>query len=333
MEMGGRMESAKDDRVVPVTIKKRRRDMFQQNSFFEFIVASLKGMSQIVLIEHVVTGSLILVAITITSPYLGLITLLSVLIGTLVAKVGGADKAVVQAGLFGYNSALTGLALAIFLTGSYTWALALIGAALVSILTGALMHAVQDTDIPILTFPFVVITWFMLLVSYKLEVFQLSTSLAPGALSEWTLTVEGNLDWLTGFILSVAQIFLLDNLYAGIVLIIALFWGGWKYGVYALIASVSALITAYILGGEHSLISLGLYGYNAVLTIIAVSIVFKEQQNRYAIYSGIIGACLTILITASLSVWLVPFGLPALTMAFVLSTWIFLGARKVMPNL
>lgn len=100
-----------------------------------------------------------------------------------------------------------------------------------------------------------------------------------------------------------------------------------------MIACAVALLTALILGGEHSVISLGLYGYNAILTIIAVSIVFKEIENRYALFSGMIGAGLTILITASLSIWLVPFGLPALTMAFVLSTWIFLAARKVMPKL
>src|SRR5699024_5449015 len=113
----------------------------------------------------------------------------------------------------------------------------------------------------------------------------------------------------------------------------ALFLAGWKYGVYAVIATITALLTAYLLGGEHSLISLGLYGYNAILTIIAISIVFTDRHNVFALYSGIMGASLTIIITASLTVWLVPFGLPALTMAFILSSWLFIAARKVMPNL
>src|SRR5690625_2097459 len=313
-----------DEAVLP----DREKKSFKESNWFEFIIAAFKGMSQIVLIENAITGLIILVAIFVASPFIGIITLLSVVIGTFVAKVGGADEQIVNSGLFGYNSALTGLALALFLTGPYNWIIALIGAALASILTAALMHFIKGTQIPILTFPFVVITWFMLLISYKLEVFQLSSALAPGTLTDWSLSIPGGIDWISGFILGISQIFLLENIYTGILLFIALFWAGWRYGLYAMIASAAGLLTAVILSGEHSLISVGLYGYNAILTIIAVAIVFKESENKFALFSGIIGASLTVLITASLTIWLVPFGLPALTMAFVLSSWIFLARSE-----
>ncbi len=314
-------------------IQDHEANLFRKGDVYQFIIASVKGISQIVLIENVITGLIILAAITVASFFLGMITFLSVVIGTLVAIIGGADKKAIHSGLFGYNSALTGLALALFLTGPYNWIIALIGAGLASIVTAALMHMIKRTTIPILTFPFVIITWFMLLISYKLDVFQLSSSLAPGTLSNWTLVISGDVDVVTGFVLGIAQIFFLDNILSGILLFIALFWAGWRFGIYAIIASAFALLTAFLLGAEHDLISLGLYGYNAILTIIAVSIIFKENENRFAFISGLVGAGLTILITASLSTWLVPYGLPALTMAFVLSSWIFLGARKVMPNL
>lgn len=312
-------------------MQKRYKNFLKEGELFPFLLASIKGISQIMLIENAITGIIILLAITLASPFLGSITFISVMIGTLIAKIGGADKQAVNAGLFGYNSALTGLALSLFLDGPYNWIIALIGAAIVSILTAALMHFIKGIDIPILTFPFVIITWFMLLISYKLETFQLNPILAPEILSNVTVDFSGEINWLGGFVLGIAQIFFLDNMYSGILLFIALFWAGWRFGVYAIIASAIALLTASLFGGEPSLTSLGLYGYNAILTIIAVSIVFKESDNRFALYSGMIGASLTILITASLSVWLLPFGLPALTMAFVLGTWIFLGARKVMP--
>lgn len=314
-------------------IQDHEANLFRKGDVYQFIIASVKGISQIVLIENVITGLIILAAITVASFFLGMITFLSVVIGTLVAIIGGADQKAIHSGLFGYNSALTGLALALFLTGPYNWIIALIGAGLASIVTASLMHMIKRTTIPILTFPFVIITWFMLLISYKLDAFQLSSSLAPGTLSNWTLVISGDVDVVTGFVLGIAQIFFLDNILSGILLFIALFWAGWRFGIYAIIASAFALLTAFLLGAEHDLISLGLYGYNAILTIIAVSIIFKENENRFAFISGLVGAGLTILITASLSTWLVPYGLPALTMAFVLSSWIFLGARKVMPNL
>lgn len=321
------------DTLQETFIQKGKSKSWKAGDMYKFFVASLKGISQIMLIENSTTGVLILVAITIASPYLGMITLLSVMIGTFVAKVSGANHQTIQAGLFGYNSALTGLALAFFLVGPYAWIIALFGAAIVALLTAAFMHSMKETEIPVLTFPFVIITWFLLLTSYKLNVFQLSPSLTSVELANMTLDFSGTINWFDGFVLSIAQIFFLDHLVSGILLFIALFLAGWRYGVYAVIATITSLLTAYVLGGEHSLISLGLYGYNAILTIIAVSIVFKDKENVFALYSGIFGASLTIVITASITIWLFPLGLPALTMAFILSTWLFLAARKVMPNL
>ena len=68
-----------------------------------------------------------------------------------------------------------------------------------------------------------------------------------------------------------------------------------------LLGNVAAVMMAYFLGGERSTIALGLYGYNAILTIIAVSAVFNSEQNRFAPLSGIIAACLTVPITAALA--------------------------------
>ena len=81
-------------------------------SFLTFIAASLKGISQVILIENAITGLLILIAITIDSYYLGIIALLSAIIGTLVENLEVQMKIRINQGLFGYNSVLTGMALA-----------------------------------------------------------------------------------------------------------------------------------------------------------------------------------------------------------------------------
>ncbi|GHI00039.1 urea transporter [Neobacillus kokaensis] len=298
-----------------------------------FLSASLKGISQVILIENVITGLLILIAIMISSVYLGVIAFLSAVIGTLVGKFGGANEESINQGLLGYNSVLTGMALALFINGSYTWIIALAGAAVAAIFTAAMMHFMKNTEIPILTFPFIVLTWFILLAAYKLKALTLSSSLVPQDLTHWELNITGKVNLLDGIFHGIGQVFFLDNTMSGILIFIAVFWGGRKLGLYAVIGNAAAIIIAYVLGGEHALIVLGLYGYNAILTIIAVSAVFKNQHHRYALQSGIIAACLTVPITAGLSAWLLPYGLPALTMPFVLATWLFLGARKVMPNL
>lgn len=300
---------------------------------FSFLIASMKGISQVILIENAVTGFIILLAITTSSYLLGIITLLSAFIGTGMGKIGGADEKIVQQGLFGYNSVLTGLALTLFLSGPYHWIIALVGAIIAAIYTAALMHAMGNRALPVLTLPFITLTWFMLLTSYRLQVFQLSPELVPQNLSQRKLEIEGNIDWIEGIFNGIGQIFFLHNTLSGILLFIAVFWAGWRLGLYAIIGNAVALLTSYILGGEHTLIYMGLYGYNAILTIIAVSHVFNTDRHRFALVSGIIAAALTVQISASVTTWLSPYGLPALTMPFVISTWLFLGARKVMPNL
>ena len=116
-------------------MKTDKRTSFMDGKFFTFIAASLKGISQVILIENAITGLLILIAITIESYYLGIIALLSAIIGTLVAKFGGADENTINQGLLGYNSVLTGMALALFLSGPYMWIVALVGAAIAAIFT------------------------------------------------------------------------------------------------------------------------------------------------------------------------------------------------------
>lgn len=314
-------------------MKKNKPNLLSEGAFFPFISATLKGISQVILIENTITGLLILIAITISSYYLGIIALLSSIIGTLVGKFGGAVENSINQGLLGYNSVLTGMALGLFLSGPYMWIVALVGSALAAIFTAAMMHFMKRTEIPILTFPFIVLTWFILLSTYKLKGIILSSSLTPQSLTNWKLNIAGEIHLLDGIFNGIGQVFFLNNLISGILVFIAVFWGGKKLGLYAAIGNITAVIIAYFLGGEHSLIVMGLYGYNAILTIIAVSAVFNSEHNRFAPLSGILAACLTVPITAGLSTLLLPYGLPALTMPFVLCSWMFLGARKILPNL
>ena len=280
-----------------------------------------------------VSGVLILIAITISSYELGIIALLSSIIGTLIGKIGGANEKSVNSGLYGYNSVLTGIALTLFLTGSSRWIIALVGAVIAAIFAATMVHFMKNTALPILTFPFIILTWFMLLVSYRLKAFQLSNTLVPQSLTHWELDIAGEVNWTEGIFNGIGQIFFLDNTLSGLLLFIAVFWAGWRLGLYAVVGNAVALLIAYGLGGEHSLIILGLYGYNAILACMAVAIVFSTEDNRFRSISGILAACLTVPLTASVSTWLLPYGLPALTMPFVLSTWLFLGARKVLPTL
>ncbi|MBS4196944.1 urea transporter [Lederbergia citri] len=313
---------------------KNHRNSWTEGNIVQFLIASMKGISQVILIENVLTGIIILIAISCASIVLGIITLLSSILGTFVGKLGRADEAKVKQGLFGYNSVLTGIALMLYMSGPYHWIIALFGAAVAAILTATMMHFMKNKELPVLTAPFVVLTWFMLLVTYRLKTFDLSKALVPQNLSSWELNTAGEINWVEGAVGGIEQIFFLDNPFSGILLFIAVFLAGWKFGLFTIIGNTVALLVSFWLGGEHSLIYSGLYGYNAILASLAVGAFYTNHKPfGELLFSGILAAVLTVLLTASVSTWLLPYGLPALTMPFVLSTWIILGARKVLPGL
>ncbi len=112
--------------------------------------------------------------------------------------------------------------------------------------------------------------------------------LVPQSLAQWELQIEGDIDWTEGIFSGIGQIYFLDTILSGILLFIAVFWAGWKFGLYAILGNAVALLTAYGLGGEHSLILEGLYGYNSILACLAVAAVFNPDDHRFAPISGIV---------------------------------------------
>ncbi|WP_454191588.1 urea transporter [Paenibacillus sp. Marseille-Q7038] len=296
------------------------------------ISATFKGISQVIFIENAFTGLLITIAIMFSSVSLGIIALLSSLIAVLIGRLGGAKRALVNQGLLGYNSVLAGIAISLNLQGGIRFAIALAGAVVAALFTVAMMQWMEHLSIPVLTFPYIIMTWFLLLASYRLGLFKLNPNLTPQDLSHLNLHFEGTVNSIQGMVSGVGQVYFQDSFWAGILILIGIFWAGWKLGLYAVLGSAVALLTAYWLGAEVSMLNSGLYGFNAVLTMLAVGVVF-DAKSRFAPITGIIAAMVSVPVTASVTTWMMPYGLPTLTMPFVLSTWLFLAARKALPNI
>ncbi|WP_438350536.1 urea transporter [Paenibacillus sp. FA6] len=306
--------------------------MSKNSGFSPLIPSSLKGISQVILIENAVTGLFVLVAITLSSYLLGIVTLASALIGTWIARVCGANETTVKQGLFSFNSVLTGIALTLNLNGSNRWILALAGAAVTVLVTAALMYVMRNSGLPVLTFPYIILTWFILLAPYKLENMKLNPDLVPQNLSAWKLSETDVVDWKYGLIRGIGQVYFLDNVWCGILILFAIFWASRRLGLYAILGNFIAWLTAYGLGAEVELLNMGLYGYNAVLTIFAVEY-YCGINHRSTLLMGIFGAMISVPITASVGTFLSPYGLPSLTMPFLLSTWLILSARKILTKL
>ena len=75
----------------------------------------------------------------------------------------------------------------------------------------------------------------------------------------------------------------------------------------------------------------GVFGFNSVLVAIALASVFLAP-SRMSITYALLGATATPFVAAAATAALAPLGMPALTLPFVLVTWTFLFASRMLSK-
>jgi urea transporter len=127
--------------------------------------ATIKGISQVFLINSVVTGALFVVALLISSPWAAAFAVAGSIVSVTVAWILGASPAEIDSGLYGFSPVLTAIALGcVFFKPSWRVALfALLGTVFAVITQGALDAALAPMGIPTFTAAFVFVTWLFLL--------------------------------------------------------------------------------------------------------------------------------------------------------------------------
>jgi urea transporter len=123
------------------------------------------SIGQIFFQDNWISGYLILVAIGLNSRIGAAMALLGAVVGTLIAALYGGPEGAVRDGLFGYNSALTAMALGgVFLVLTWRSLLyAVFGAVLASWLWASVAIFLTPIGMPVLTSTFVLVSWLMLL--------------------------------------------------------------------------------------------------------------------------------------------------------------------------
>ena len=143
--------------------------------------------------------------------------------------------------------------------------------------------------------------------------------------------ISGTIDFLLN---GVAQVFFMGSSLAGIIFVIALAINSKRAAAFAIIGSIAGSLVGLALGIElvpsslsspGDALTYGIFGFNSVLTAIALGDTFL-QKGRSATTAAVIGALITGFVTGSLIWFSKTFGLPVETSAFVLTTWIFLFA-------
>lgn len=302
-----------------------------------FADACLRGAGQVMLQNNPVTGLLMLVAVawgTIRTGTAEVVVgaLVGLLAGTATALLLRVDVASWRQGLFGFSPLLTGAALPTFLAARpLLWAYVVLGAALTTVVTLALSNVLNSWAVPALTFPFVLTSWFLLMGAYqfmRVGAGALSRPALPAAVAPQSAHAPLTFDFLaTGTLKGVAQVFLIDDWISGVVILVALAVNSRAVALAAIVGSVVGTALAIGLGAEATAIGKGIWGFNAVLTAIALGAVFYRPMPAVAVYT-LLGMIATVWVQAALTTVLAPYGIPTLTGPFVVATWLFLLPKR-----
>ncbi|MCD8826722.1 urea transporter [Staphylococcus gallinarum] len=291
----------------------------------------LRNISQVLLLENAITGLCILVGLFIGNWKVGLMALLGSIIALLLAKWTNYSEAEIEAGLAGFNPVLTAIALTLFLVPKwYSLVIVLLAVIITMPIGSAVREYFKPFGIPMLTIPYVFVSWLILLMSFQFKFVNANVHILPNKVQEITFSgnsVEGLQAFFTGF----SEVFLLNHVITGFLILVGIFIASRRAAVYVIFANLIGLGAVSLLGANHDQINDGLFAYNVVLTVLALGIAFRTIISRTM--SIVLGLLLTIILHAGMTTLLTPFGLPVFTLPFIIATWIMLfGGNRMKLN-
>lgn len=306
-------------------------DMAARNGGIGFVDICLRGAGQVIFQNNPLTGLFFLLAIVWGAIAAGQIAIaigaiVALVVSTYTAILLDVDEASLKQGLFGFNGVLVGAAVPTFLASEPAmWFVLLIGAAVSTVVMLAVSNVMKTWGAPALTFPFVLTTWFIMLAAYSFGRVAI-TGLSPPSLPHPPGSTGFDLSalellrtWLRG----PAQVFLINNVISGILVVIGLAVSSRFAAVFALAGSALAILIAILFGASASSVSAGLYGFSPVLTAVGLGCVFYAPSWRVTIYA-LLGTIFTVIVQGALDAAFGPLGIPTFTAPFVFVTWLFL---------
>lgn len=300
----------------------------------------LRGVGQVFFCCNAVTGLIFLAALYVGGITAGLAATVGVISSTVAAYLLGFSEDDIDAGLYGFNGTLVGPCLFLFLEHTpQLWLYVVLASILSTVVLAALMRILQPYNIPASTSPFVLTCWMFMVAVYSFDGFTRGPVLpVPGipadiaatsviATEFATLTQDAAEAWYTAVTKGIGEVMFADSVIVGILFLIGIAITSLRGASMALAGAIVGVVLPICLGADKTLIEMGLYAFNPVLTMMAVGWVFLKPTTGTAILALLAGM-LTVICQAGLANFLAPIGLPTLTFPFVLVMWMFLFAAS-----
>ncbi len=315
----------------------------ERNSAIRFIDVNLRGAGQVIFQNNPWTGLFFLLAIVWGAIaggqiVIGISAIVALVIATVTAMLLDVDETSLRQGMFGFNGVLVGAAVPTFLVPSpEMWVVVIIGAAVSTVVMLAVSNVMKTWGAPALTFPFVLTTWFLVLMPYAFGDLQIGSMGPPklphpadvSGLDQHLAAAPLIAAWLKG----PAQVFLINNAISGVLIVIGLLVSSLWAGGLALAGSAVGVILGLYLGASLKDIEEGLFGFSAVLTAAGLGSAFFKPGWRVLLFA-LLGTIFTVFVQGAMDGALAPLGIPTFTAPFVFATWLFLlPKQKLQPHL
>lgn len=276
----------------------------------------LRGISQIFLTENALSGLLILAAMIMSSPQLAAGAVLGVTVESLTASVLCLEG--VSRGLYGYNGALVGAAVAA--SG------APVGPAVAFTIVGALaaipvQAALTRIEVlPVLTAPFCCVAGLLLRPLHGIWV-----SAEPVASPEPLTSIQWVTGLTSGILRGFSEVVLADGVLAGALIIAGLAVASRSICGFALLGGIAGLCASALLYPDMQALSTGLLIYPSILVAIAIGAVFWDSKSLAIRVCGCLaGVALAVVVQAGMTYLPVP----VYTWPFVIAVWIILSLSR-----
>lgn len=280
----------------------RRNSIYNNKIVISFFHPLLKGIGQIMLQENSLTGILFLLGIFCGGIMMGLGVLLATVIATLTARLLKYDKTAIVAGLYGFNAALVGVALMLFLKSSIISLLLVVFGAFLSTI---IHHLFMKNNLPLFTFPFVIVTWLIL---YAVNILLPELNVEP-------LGNEIISNQFAYLIRGFGQVIFQDKILSGILFFIAVFISMPIAALYGLAGGIITAVLATLLDIPTNDIANGLWSYNAVLC--AITFAGKGYKDSLWVLSSVLLSFLFSILLFKLKI--IPLTFPFVASSFIIT--------------
>ncbi len=283
------------------------------------ILVVLRGVGQVFFQDNALTGALFLLGIAASSPLMAIGALAGSAIGTALAWLLKYDRAEVEAGIYGFNATLVGIATFFFFQLSLLSVVLMVVGCLVA--TGLTRGMRGYVPFPTYTTPFIVTTWGVFFVGGAMGLASAGSGYGP------LIPDMPAGSFVDSVAHGVSQVMFQASIWTALLFLAGIAVSNRQHAAWVLVGSIVGMALAgyHVDAAERSLdperlierasfenIQLGLYGYNATLVAVALFL------WRRSVVPPILGMLFSVPLTE-----LVPrLGLPALTAPFVLAAWL-----------